>query len=116
VLINAISCETKGGIAATLSGNQCLRHPGKIVPIELNCIVVVADLDIPCDQIPVQIPGSNLYFACWCCMLSSVAIAFKWKAAQALKFAHAEAERQQQKEQEEQQFGSDYGDDVDDDN
>jgi hypothetical protein len=46
-------------------------------------------------------------------MLSSMAIAFEWKAAQALKFAQAEAERQQQKEQEEQQFGSEYGDDDD---
>jgi len=31
-------------------------------------------------------------------MLSSIAVAFKWKASQALKFAQAQAERQQQNE------------------
>jgi hypothetical protein len=98
-----------------MSGNQCLRHPGHIVNMELNCTVVANGVAIPCDQIPEPIPGSNLYFACWCCMLSSTAIAFRWKAAQALKFAQAEAERQQQKEQQEQQqFGSDDGEDDED--
>ncbi|KAG7349347.1 hypothetical protein IV203_011944 [Nitzschia inconspicua] len=105
----------EGGLAATMSGNQCVRHPGNIVPFELNCTIAVNGLVVPCSEIPELIPGSNLFVACWCCMLSSVAVAFKWKAAQALKFAQAEAERQQQKEQEEQQFGSDYGD-VDADN
>lgn len=99
-----------------MSGNRCVRHPGNIVPLELNCTILVDGLSIPCTDIPEPIPGSNLFVACWCCMLSSVAVAFKWKAAQALKFAQAEAERQQKKEQEEQQFGSDYGDDDDDAN
>jgi hypothetical protein len=71
----------------------------------------VNDVEVfQCQDVPEQIPGSNLYFACWLCMLSSMGIAFKWKAAQALKFA--EAERQQQKEQ----VGQEIDDDDDDDN
>lgn len=97
-----------------MSGNQCLRNPGNILPVELNCTIVVEDLVIPCSEIPEQIPGSNLYFASWCCMLSSMAVALKWKAAQALKFAQAEAERLQQKVKEEQQLGSEDGEDDDD--
>jgi hypothetical protein len=77
--------------------------------------MVVFDRVIPCDEIPKQVPGSNLYYACWFCFLFSMAIAFKWKAAQALKFAQAQAERQQQKELLEQQLGSDYGESDDDD-
>lgn len=105
----------EGGIAATMSGNQCLRHPGNIVPVDVNCSIVIDEVSVFCGDIPEQVPGSNLYFACWLCMLSSMAIAFKWKAAQALKFAQAKAERQQKKEREEQRFGSDYSDDDDDD-
>jgi hypothetical protein len=103
----------EGGIAGTMTGNQCIRHPGNIVPIDINCTVVVDETVLSCRDVPEQIPGSNLYFACWLCMLSIVAVAFKWKAAQALRFAQAEAERQQKKE--EQQFGSDQSDkDYDD--
>lgn len=59
-------------------------------------------------------PGSNLYFACWACMLSSVAIALRWKAAKALKFAQSKAEREQQQQALDQGGVEGYSD-VDDD-
>jgi len=39
-----------------------------------------------------QIPGSNLYFASWFCLLASINIPLRWKTAQALQFAQASYE------------------------
>lgn len=47
-------------------------------------------------------------------MLSSVAIALRWKAAKALKFAQSKAEREQQQQVLDQGGGEGYSD-VDDD-
>ena len=58
-------------------------------------------------------PGSNMYYACWACMLSSIAIGFKWKAAQALKFAESQAERQQKQQNDADVERYDDGDDDD---
>mmetsp|Transcript_12807 Transcript_12807/g.23943 ORF Transcript_12807/g.23943 Transcript_12807/m.23943 type:complete len:115 (-) Transcript_12807:134-478(-) len=103
-----------GGIASTLSGNQCFRNPSNIVPVDLNCTIVVNSGLYSCSDLPEQIPGSNLYFSCWACMISSMAVAFKWKESTALKFAQTEEERRQQKEEEGPEVGSDSGDDGDD--
>jgi hypothetical protein len=52
-------------------------------------------MSIPCSEKERQVPGSNLYFACWSCMLSMVYVVLRWKAAQAIKFAQAREDRQQ---------------------
>ena len=56
-------------------------------------------------------PGSNLYFACWACTLSSVAVALKWKAAKALKFAESNAAREQRRQVLDQVRSEEYGED-----
>ncbi len=61
-----------------------------------------------------QIPGSNLYFACWCCFLSAFNLPFRWKAAQAMNFARAR-EEQEQREIEGREDDSDFDDDDDND-
>ena len=60
---------------------------------------VIRKYEVRCNDLPGEIPGSNMYYSCWSCMLSSIAIAFKWKASQALKFVQAQAERQHRCEQ-----------------
>mmetsp|Transcript_18477 Transcript_18477/g.28517 ORF Transcript_18477/g.28517 Transcript_18477/m.28517 type:complete len:392 (-) Transcript_18477:1703-2878(-) len=37
-----------------------------------------------------DVPGSNLYFSSWTCLISCLILAFRWKAAQALQFAQAQ--------------------------
>lgn len=41
-----------------------------------------------------DIPGSNLYISTWLCLLSSCAIAVRWKTAQALQFAQAQERKE----------------------
>jgi len=101
---------TDGGIAAKMEGDECKSELSTgINDSESNCEVIlfmensegdISEHVVYCAELPEDVPGSNLYYACWSCMLSSIAIAFKWKASQALKFAQAQAERQQQNEQE----------------
>lgn len=38
---------------------------------------------------PVIIPGSNLYLFSWFCLIGSLDVSLRWKAAQAMAFAHA---------------------------
>jgi hypothetical protein len=96
------------GIAATLSGSQgdsrlqqvanepdCVLtylkplQNGTLVEIQAMCLDLV-------DKSPV--PGSNLYFFSWICFFSSLNVTFRWKAAQALQFAHAAQQQEQQQQ------------------
>ena len=90
-----------------MEGDEC-KSDLSVADTEGNCTVmlfiedsegVIRNYEVKCSQLPGTIPGSNLYYSCWSCMLSSIAIAFKWKASQALRFAQAQAERQQRSEQ-----------------
>jgi hypothetical protein len=103
------------GIAATTSGFDCLplltKETSGIVSIH-NCTIIKNGIAEPC-RFGRYMPGSNLYFACWACMLSSVAIALKWKAAKALKFAQSKAEQEQRQQALDQAGGEGYND-VDD--
>lgn len=118
--IIALSIFTNdGGIAATSSGFDCVDKLIEDIPDITsihNCTVIKNGIPEPC-RLGRYTPGSNLYFACWMCMLSSVAIALKWKSAKALKFSQTKAKREQQQQQELDEAGADgYSDvDVDDD-
>ena len=105
-----------------MEGTQCKVD----IDAGMNCTVilftedsngVVRKNEVECGMLPRQVPGSNLYYASWACMLSSIAIALQWKAAQALSFAEAQTERQQQLDRDPRGGeGSGDGDhDVDDD-
>ena len=119
------------GIAATTSGYNCaipefinsnymmsnnldlLSNDLKNV---INCTIIKNGVAEPC---PLQrlLPGSNLYFACWCCMLSALGIALKWKTAKALNFAQAQQQQQEDAEAadiEREGPGDGYDDDDDD--
>jgi hypothetical protein len=94
------------GIAATIMGTGCLggnwldAHQGAIDSCsiifrndgggveEIDC-TVATDLQYEV----LYVPGSNLYLAAWVCLGSSVNIAFRWKAAQALQFAQAQNQK-----------------------
>jgi len=86
----------ENGIAATMAGSGC--HPDFDIYAIDNCTVVVTDEvdgqnvteSRGCDVLFAQdVPGSNLYFFTWFCLLASVNITLRWKAAQALQFAQA---------------------------
>ena len=86
-----------------MEGNQCNRDDRFTFQTE-NCTLVLYQQDeagtivryeLECGDVPRQIPGSNVFFASWACMLSVVHVAFRWKAAQAIKFAQAKQEREQ---------------------
>lgn len=85
-----------------MEGDECKRDFSvaegncKIIFFVENTEGIIRNYEIACNQLSGAIPGSNLYYSCWSCMLSSIAVAFKWKASQALRFAQAKAERQQQ--------------------
>jgi len=141
VWIIALSILTAiDGIAATTNGYNCLPDLFHSIPATdpvdlppptseyamINCTTLNNGIEEAC-HVRRLMPGSNLYFACWTCMLSAVAIAFKWKTAKAVNFAQAQAQQQQA---EQQQVGSGggggggsggmstgegYGDDDDDD-
>mmetsp|Transcript_19050 Transcript_19050/g.52918 ORF Transcript_19050/g.52918 Transcript_19050/m.52918 type:complete len:218 (+) Transcript_19050:894-1547(+) len=111
------------GIAATVTGTQLGQVRSNLFS-ENNCTVyVVAFIDnkdqsveiIDCDLFPRQIPGSNLYFAAWICFLASVNITFRWKAAQAIQFAHAQQKRAQDRVNQIEANSDDEADDVLDD-
>jgi len=142
VWIIALSILTAiDGIAATTNGYNCLPDLFHSIPATdpvdlppptseyamINCTTLNNGIEEAC-HVRRLMPGSNLYFACWTCMLSAVAIAFKWKTAKAVNFAQAQAQQQQQAEAEQQQVGGGggggsggmstgegYGDDDDDD-
>jgi hypothetical protein len=125
VWIIGISILTQdGGIGATMEGNQCYRDPTSIISDNCTIVLYLTDttgarsrFELDCERLPRQIPGSNLYFACWACFLSALNLPFRWKAAQAMNFAHAREEKEQQ-EREGVEDGSDYQDndnDSDDD-
>jgi hypothetical protein len=59
-----------------------------------------------------SIPGSNLYFFTWSCLLASLNIMLRWKAAQALQFANTQ---QDQTGKEQEIDGDDDADEQDDD-
>jgi hypothetical protein len=106
------------GIAATVTGSQCGASRREFVTAP-NCTIVVFYTEgdgqvvqetIPCETLPRQVPGSNLYFAIWACFLSSLNITFRWKAAQALQLAQAKTEIQKQNGIENENDGSDNND------
>ena len=106
------------GMAATTSGFDCItglaNDISDIVSIH-NCTIIQNGIAQPC-RFGRYMPGSNLYFASWACMLSSVTIALKWKAATALNFAQSKAGRvhQQQAVNEVGGEGHEDTDDIDD--
>ena len=105
------------GIAATTSGFDCIPRLVKETSGTAfihNCTIIKNGVAEPCRFGRYYMPGSNLYFACWACMLSLVAIALRWKAAKALKFAQSKAEQEQQQQALDQAGGEAYSD-VDDD-
>jgi hypothetical protein len=80
-----------------MEGNTCSRD-AQFTPLQIeNCTLVLYQQDsmtgtvtryeLECGDVPRQIPGSNMFFASWTCMLSVFYVAFRWKAAQAIKFA-----------------------------
>ncbi|VEU44155.1 unnamed protein product [Pseudo-nitzschia multistriata] len=111
---------TDGGIAAKMEGDECKSDIAtRPVDIKTNCTVSLFIEDsagkisnhiVNCDQLVTgeEFPGSNLYYACWSCMLASIAIAFKWKASQALRFAQAQAEQQQRYDQDAEEMFADH--------
>ena len=92
------------GIAATINGSQCSRDE-TYLNLQ-NCTITLYELGedgsfvpvvLECNDLPRQVPGSNLYYALWICFVASLNISFRWKAQQALHLAQAQqAERQQQ--------------------
>jgi hypothetical protein len=92
-----------GAIAATLSGTACHRDSALLRSSE-NCTLIMYEendegefelLRMSCDELPRQVPGSNLFLAVWTCFFSAVNVSFRWKAAQVLQFAQAQQEKQQ---------------------
>jgi hypothetical protein len=108
-----------GGVAAKVEGDECTNNIS-VADTEENCVVilsiedsggVIREFQVKCNQFSGEIPGSNLYYSCWSCMLSSIAVAFKWKTSKALRFAQAQAERQRRSEND---AGEGFVDDKDD--
>ena len=110
-----------------MEGNRCARDERFTMQNE-NCTIVLFQretdgttvrYELECGDIPRQIPGSNVFFASWTCMLSVVYVAFRWKAAQAIKFAQAKEEREQRRINgvgaDDDNDGGDYDEDYDDD-
>mmetsp|Transcript_28024 Transcript_28024/g.60041 ORF Transcript_28024/g.60041 Transcript_28024/m.60041 type:complete len:378 (+) Transcript_28024:80-1213(+) len=116
--IIGLSVFTKdGGIAAKAEGDEC-KSDLSVKDVEGNCTVIlfvedaegiIRNIEMNCNELKGEVPGSNLYYSCWSCMLSAIAVAFRWKASQALIFAQAQAVRQQRNERD---FGEgDVGED-----
>jgi len=116
------------GIAATVTGSKCSRDELSLF-VE-NCTIVLLRRDgeddegntkfveeiLRCNDLPRQVPGSNLYFASWICFFASLNITFRWKAQQALQFAHAQQEKQEhQLEGNPNTDNASHDDDEDDD-
>ena len=116
------------GIAATVTGSKCSRDELSLY-VE-NCTIVLLMRDgkddegntkfveetVRCSDLPRQVPGSNLYFASWICFFASLNITFRWKAQQALQFAHAQQEKQEhQLEGNPNTDNASHDDDEDDD-
>lgn len=90
------------GIAATLTGTQCSRETMRttnctIIVYEENEYGIMEREEIPCSDLPRQVPGSNLYWSVWVCFLASLNVSFRWKAAQAMQFAQAQEEEERKR-------------------
>lgn len=91
----------EGGVGSTIVGSRC-SFP-EVEDMLSNCSVSYFDslanesVQMPCQtwltsweqEVP-QTPGSNLYVFTWLALASSIHIAFRWKAQQALQFAQAQ--------------------------
>ncbi|CAB9506164.1 expressed unknown protein [Seminavis robusta] len=69
------------------------------------------------DVLDQQIPGSNLYLACWICFFASFNITLRWKAAQAMQFAqaqHRKSSERARRRMEEKEANEEDDVDVDD--
>jgi len=92
------------GIGATMEGSECKTdfssgetwNSQSYDIADSNCTIIlyyensqgqILNYTVPCAELPRDIPGSNLYYGVWICLLSSIDISLKWKAAQALRFA-----------------------------
>jgi hypothetical protein len=115
------------GVAATTSGYNCIPellnsnymlnnrdYVLNDLKGVINCTTIKNGVAESC-QLQRLMLGSNLYFACWCCMLSAIAIALKWKTAKALNFAQAQQQQQAAAEAAIEHEGPDDGYDDDDD-
>ena len=125
--LNTTNTISTDGIAATTSGFDCIHRIQREWDMQrdwdefkdnsisiLNCTVIKNGIAEPC-RFARYMPGSNLYFACWACLLSSLAVALKWKVAKVLKFAaQSQAERDQQQQQQQQGYSGVDEDDDDD--
>lgn len=83
------------GIAASISGTGTTKFSTEIGNInDCDISVSTTDSDGVVRTYTVDgcliFPGSNLFLAAWSCLISSLIIAFRWKAAQALQFAQAQ--------------------------
>jgi hypothetical protein len=102
VWVVATAVATKeGGVGSTIVGNQCYMT----VDTEdiQNCTVLAFDtasnetIRMSCQALARSltsevrvVPGSNLYVFSWLALTSSIHIAFRWKAQQAIQFAQAQ--------------------------
>jgi hypothetical protein len=98
-----------GGVGSTFSGTGCIDRTLPSLGVSLDgttdakqCSVVItednnAQTTIPCSAlVNGEIPGSNMYLASWICLAAALNITLRWKAAQALQFAHtAQAQTRQ---------------------
>jgi hypothetical protein len=102
-IVGASVLTSDDGIASTINGSGCQsdRTQGsfsfstyKATSLE-NCTIIFQKTDgteqiYSClNAFEDDIPGSNLYVATWVCLLSSLNLALRWKAQQALQFAQA---------------------------
>lgn len=130
--IGTASVTREGGIGPNIVGNNCAGEVERSVTRELqewldNCTQALANMtfgdekgtlvvDAVCQiqSLPTSenIPGSNLYFGVWFCLLSSVSIALRWKAQQALQFAQARNDRLREKIADKQENEDNDDDDL----
>ena len=103
-IIGVAVLTADNGIGATMEGSECKTdfssgetwNSPSYSTTDSNCTIIlyyensqglVSNYTVPCAELPRDIPGSNLYYGAWICLLSSIDISLKWKAAQALRFA-----------------------------
>jgi hypothetical protein len=107
--ITGVAVLTKDdGVAATIMGAGCRGanfFDSNNVDLETSCTLTFLSTNdgeqrvfecsdvVDPSSLTQYIPGSNLYLAAWICLISSLNITFRWKAAQALQFAQAQNQR-----------------------
>ena len=117
----------EGGVGSTIVGNTCkiavsseqVRNCSvTFVDVAANATRTMSCMDLVdslTDNVRITL-GSNLYIFTWLALASSIHIAFRWKAQQALHFAQAQsikaAKRMEEQTAEGKQAGKD--DDLDD--